>query len=97
MINPTHVYEAVDCTNDEMYFPVGIWHSLEDAANACDGDEPPCDEQSGDDDRIVVEIRERAIGFSEHGKRVASFEWERDWDNDPLGVDWKRVQKEGGA
>lgn len=74
------VFEVVDCTNDENYFPMGLFLSLEDAlAQVKDREEPPTD----DPEEIVrMEVRERQIGkliWWDNGKTVATIHWIQDY------------------
>jgi len=77
---PSSAFEAVDATSDEQYFTVGIWLTLESAVAAireCGDDYPG---ETLDEDVKIIEIRERKIGvidWSETGKVVARFKWER--------------------
>jgi hypothetical protein len=64
----TEVFELVDATSDEMYYPLGMYLSLEDAIKATDvkKDEP----LTSNDEFERVEVRKREIGF--HGWRYES-------------------------
>ena len=78
-------FEAVDATSDEQYFTVGIWLTLEAAIAAlrdC-GDNYPG--ETLDEEVKIIEVRERKIGvldWSETGKVVARFKWERRFDEE---------------
>ena len=74
------VFELVDCTNDETYFPMGLFLSLEDAlAKVKDRNEPPTDDP---EEYVKMEVRERQIGklrWWDNGKTVATINWIQDY------------------
>lgn len=74
------VYELVDCTNDESYFPMGLFLSLEDAlAQLKDREEPPTDDP---EEFVRMEVRERQIGklrWWDNGETVATIQWIQDY------------------
>ena len=65
------IYEVVDTTNDELYFPMGLFLSLDEAKaailNGATDSESPMTEYGGEGDCEQIEIREREIGWSEQG------------------------------
>ena len=73
------VFELVDCTSDEVYFPLGLFLTLEKAINEVkDCKEPPTDEE----DYVKFEVRERQIGKFrrwDNGTTVATIEWIQDY------------------
>ena len=74
------VYEAVDSTSEEVYFPFGIWETLEQAEEAFNTENADDihDESAGREDSLTVEIREHEIGaWSGHGKLVKKLEWRK--------------------
>jgi len=82
------VFEIVDYTEGDVFYPVGIFLTLEDAIAAIEEHEKPwtMSEDSGDCDFCHLEIRRREIGTSRSGIKV----WERQWaceygyeDDDP--------------
>lgn len=81
MSNITHIYEAVDQTNDEMFFPVGVFLTLNDAVSAImEHAADPC--QLDDADQSVggyftVNIHKRKLGVSGIGPCVNTFRWEK--------------------
>lgn len=89
--NDKHIYEAVDATNDEMYYPVGLWESLDDALTALDGKGP---EDLDDFDQsqygsFTIEIRRRKIGYCGAGHAVRSISWR--WsDPESDDIEWIR-------
>jgi hypothetical protein len=78
--SPGSVFELVDNTRDETYFPMGLFLSLEDAlAQVKDLDEPPTDDP---EEYVKMEIRERQIGklrWWDNGKTVATITWIQDY------------------
>jgi hypothetical protein len=78
--SPCSVFELVDCTNEETYFPMGLFLSLEDAlAQVKDLDEPPTENP---EEYVKMEIRERQIGklsWWDNGKTVATITWIQDY------------------
>jgi hypothetical protein len=84
------VFEVVDASNDETFFPLAIYTSLEDAKAAIAGDDPNdtgCCAHDDWEDFVTLEIRERAIGPSGHGKCVHRVTWSRGYD---AGPEWSR-------
>lgn len=78
------IFEALDVTDEEMYFTVGLWPTLEEAIAAIEAIKDPdeCSEQYHEEFG-KVDIRERAIGFSDFGVKRAEIEWEsKQSDND---------------
>ena len=74
------VFELVDCTNDETYYPMGLFLSLEDAlAQVKDLKEPPTDDP---EEYVKMEVRERQVGklrWWDNGKTVATITWIQDY------------------
>jgi len=67
------VFEIVDVTSDELYFPLAVFLTLEEAVAAIlsvPNDQQICNEYNGDEGYEIIEVRYRAIGFSENGKPV---------------------------
>ena len=78
------IYDVLDQSNDEMYYALGWWPSLNDAMGTLlsgDVNEPPASDYEHED-VYLVEIRERWVGYGDLGKKVASIRWVQDWDND---------------
>ena len=74
------VFELVDCTDDENYFPMGLFISLEDAlAQVRDLNEPPTDDP---EEFVRMEVRKRQMGklrLWDNGKTVATIKWTQDY------------------
>lgn len=87
------VFEAVDATSDEQYWTLGIWPTLEAALAAFAGCQEPgdfgCDDHDDYDDVCVVEIRERAIGWSGVGKKRATLTWTSKYDEAADEYKWQ--------
>ena len=77
------IFEAVDVTDDEMYFTVGLWPTLDEAITEIEKCKEPdeCSEQYHEEFG-KVEIRERAIGFSDQGTKRAEIEWKAKYDEE---------------
>ena len=76
------VYEAVDSTDDERYFPLGIFLTLDEARDAVlltPPDDLP-DDRDQNDDVCRVDVYERKFGMHGAGKRVFRVRWERTYD-----------------
>lgn len=75
----THIYEAVDSTNDEIYHALGVWLNLDDAINEISKfkKDPTSLDEFGhsDEGSFSVCIYKRKIGFSELDTLVHRFEW----------------------
>lgn len=78
---PVSVFEVIDYSNDEIYFSLGVFLTLEDAKYEINQDDPL--EISNDkdlEDFVVYVIRERKIGMSGEGREVYRREWEQEYD-----------------
>lgn len=86
-----NIFEAVDHTDEEMYFTIGLWPKLEDAIKAIEGCKQPCDFSDQDHEEYCkVEIRARVIGFSDIGETVATIEWELNYNEAEDEYQWER-------
>lgn len=96
-MNGQYVYEVVDNTSEETYWPCGVFLTAESAIGAI---EDICDPRQfnsygfvfSDDDLFIAEVRQRKVGISGHGERVAAFQYTRifsDNDEDDDGK-WSR-------
>ena len=86
------IFEAVDRTDEDMYFTVGLWPTLETAINAFDNVTDP-DEFSNDvchEEYCIIEIRERKIGWSDTGIERAKLEWASKYDEENDEYIWAR-------
>lgn len=68
------VFEVVDTSNDEMYYPMGIFLSLEDAKKevleGAEDHESPMTEYGSEGDYEQIEVRERKVGWSPYIERT---------------------------
>ncbi|MCK5343105.1 MAG: hypothetical protein KAR20_06860 [Candidatus Heimdallarchaeota archaeon] len=86
------IFEAVDRTDEDMYFTVGLWPTLEEAIKAFDNSNDP-DEFSNDvchEEYCLIEIRERKIGWSDTGIERAKLEWTSSYNEEDGGYIWAR-------
>lgn len=90
------VYELVDATSDEVYYPLGIFEDLAGLVRDLGKYNPnDLDEfDSSQDGYYRVEVRKRVIGWkNSEFAPVLIIEWTADYDDDePV---WKRVEGEG--
>lgn len=89
----TAVFELTDVTDEEMYYPIGIWLTLGEAIAYVDRCKEPDDLGSDQchDDTCRVEIRERKIGRSTHGKAVFERQWVQDYNDADDKYEWRIV------
>jgi len=85
------VFEVIDSTNDEMYFTLGIFQTLEAAKNdvlkvAKTSD--PITEYGCDGDYEEVTIEERKIGWTGRGNVVFTINRENKYDDEVDDNNW---------
>ena len=97
------VFEAIDSTDDEIYYPIGIYASLDDAISELtkgEGEEgftPPGGDGAWDKEDIAsVAIYERKIGGYGKGKKVWSRTWTQDYSEDLDEYPWTPDLKQNG-
>ncbi len=79
------IYEVVDATDDERYWPLGVFLSRDAAMSLLDGAEPPFNDD--EPESVTVEVRSRLIGFHPHQREIiASRTWVREYEDDK--PDW---------
>lgn len=86
------VFEVVDCTQEEVFFPLGVFLTLEAAIAACRVDSPDafgCGDHDDWEESVRWEIRERLLGASGHGKPVYHISWSFSFDADDEKL-WSR-------
>lgn len=89
------IFEAVDCTDEEMYFTIGLWPSLEGAlVDIEDCNEPSDFSEQDHEEYCRVEIRERDFGFSDTGIKRAVIEWKSEYDEGKDEYFWQRKPAE---
>ena len=93
-------FEVVDATDDERYWPMGIFPTLDVAILATSGAAPDMvpnhSSESSDYDCFKIEIRRREFGFSETGKVVHRITFSRTFDHEGYesnGEKWTRTDK----
>lgn len=76
------VFEVVDATDDEQYFPVGIFATLAEAEKELAACKDPSDVGTplDYDDFFAVEIRERKLGWHDHWTVAKRVEWKQTYD-----------------
>lgn len=93
------VYELVDVSDDEVYYPLGLFLSVQDAIDAVEKhfsekSEPPHEGHYDDGDVISLEVRKRDIGLAAVSfKAEWSRKWQRVWDDDDFSGDGRWVEK----
>lgn len=89
------VYEIVDVTDEETYYTIGLWSTLEDAKAICRlfANDPDGLNKSGGNDYCRIVIRHRPVGqYSEEGTDVAEFVWCTAYDEEQ--DDWAWTMQE---
>lgn len=79
------IYEVIDRTDDEAYYTLGLFLSLDDAIKDAESKTPDDWESDGNiDDYAEIEIRERQIGWTgTNTKKVWEMSWKKTYpDND---------------
>jgi hypothetical protein len=88
------IYEIVDATDDETYYTIGVYSTLELALTVLDQLEPPQTNHCHDNWGVAeFEVRRRPVDkWSEHGKTAASVTWrELPVSDDDDEVRWDRT------
>lgn len=73
------VYEVIDQTDDEMYYPIGMFLSVEEAEAKIrmhDEDDTPVSESGANGEYETIAIHKRKIGWCDGGSVVKVFERE---------------------
>jgi len=93
------IFELVDVSGDEMYFPLGIFSELDDAISQAEQHDPS-EWDEDHEEYAVSEIRARPLGLSGNGYRVL---WRCHWgredipDDDPGPRPWVHDDAERGT
>lgn len=80
-----HIYEVIDASDDEMYFPLGIFSSLQGATVALfkEAEDGECSitDHGGNGDHEIIKVLERPLNTidSSHGKPVFVMEREQSY------------------
>lgn len=86
------IYEICDTSDDEMYFPLGIFLSLDDAKAAIEQVEAVGEKLSERaEEHEEITVRERKTGWSEHGRDALVINREEYYDEDKDEYLWRRV------
>ena len=87
----TIIYELVDCTNEETYWPLGLFATRADAIEAIAGGPASFGNPTDRDEAITVEIRERTLGWAplKVGKAVLRKTWVLVFPDDDSDSHWK--------
>lgn len=90
------IFELLDMTDDEMYFPLGLFLSLEDAIAEIKKDsddvgfKPPCVDSNDDAEKISLAVRKREVGSLDNGgKEVWEGCWTSEYDEESDSYIWK--------
>lgn len=85
------VFEAVDATNEETYWTLGMFATLEDAIEQltkCTPDDLPS-ERDFDDECCRVEVYEHKVGqWGGHGRKVYEHVWNVKWNEETDEMEW---------
>lgn len=87
-----HIYEMVDYTNEETYYNIGLYETIEEAVrDAIEGDNPIGEQE----DYMFIEIRRREIGvpnWSGTGKVVVTIEWKQEYKEESEEWIWTKPE-----
>lgn len=88
------VFEVIDATNEENYWTLGIFATLEDAVSQlskCTPDDLPS-ERDCDDECCRVEVYEHKVGtWGGHGRKVYEHVWNGTWNEEADEMEWVLV------
>jgi hypothetical protein len=95
------IYEIVDTSDEECYFAIGVFLSLEEAVSAIEAKPQPwklCESAMYSEDYACIEIRRRKVGIDplNNGEVVWIREWRNVYDEDADDNDWRVVVMDGG-
>lgn len=79
------IYEVVDITDEEIYYPIGVFLTAQEAIEAIKWNPAPwhlCEMASEGFARIAIKQRKLGLDPMQTGKTVATFEWVEDYEND---------------
>lgn len=76
MKHPTHVYELVNVTDEERYYPLGVFTELDWAIREAEQYDPSKWDGDAVEDFACAEIRMRAVGLSSQDYLVL---WRCEW------------------
>lgn len=87
------LFEVVDATDEERYYPLGIFLDLASAVEAAQEHAPPRWEPMVDD-HAVVEIRLRTVGLSGGDYSVL---WRGHWQRNYESAEWNLTEQQTGT
>ena len=98
---PESLFEMVDATNEEAYYTMGLFATLDEAIRCATQEQYGMPLTEIEDDLVIFEIKERRTGFTGYsvtGKLRATVTWKKkysDTDEDDDGK-WSFDLKQGG-
>ena len=93
-----YVYEAVDHTDDEAYYAIGVWETLEAAVAAIESADLADIDEYGQREfgQFEVRIRRRLLnGIQTANNYVYVIEFSEFYDDEAGGYYWKVTHQEG--
>jgi len=88
------IYELVDYSDQEHYFTLGHWTTLQEVLDAIKGKEPEDINTPADiEDYFKLEVREHTLGWSGFGKLVYQREWTRIYNEEKDEYHWRETSK----
>jgi hypothetical protein len=101
-----YIFEVVDVSNEESYFAIGVFLSLQEAVEAIEAKPEPwglCESAMYSGDYACIEIRRRKMGIDplNNGDVVWKRAWNNIYDEDADDNDWRiilpNVRDQGSA
>lgn len=86
-----HVFEIIDSTDDEMYFPLGIFLTEGEALRAIRKADPEHPVSEHAEDYESLSIVRRKIGWDGFGKRIWEFRRETQYNEERDEYLWKVI------
>ena len=85
-------FEVVDASDDETYWPLGLYLNIDDAITASSRppDEWGSDGSPEDGEYARIEIKRRKIGWDSWGGKAA---WSQEWSNEAVGEEYQWVPR----
>lgn len=96
MKSESYVFEVIDATDDEMYYPLGVFLSQKEAVAAIkksEDEDNPISMWAGmsDSDNETIKVRKRKVGWSEGGDCVLTINRKIHYDEENDKYVWRRV------
>lgn len=91
MDDSTVIFELADVTSEEVWYPLGLWSSLDGAMAALSQCKEPADFDSPweYEDYFCVEIRKRRFGWDGQGKTVYRQTWHQRYNEEKDEYFWE--------